>query len=189
MRYYEPGCVWVVEPLEALAQNQLLSWQWDVQWLKGWTDNTVTGQGPDWLRTFYRNGTATLETTEIFLERLTSAMTTIIREHGPASGFVQGDVLRAQTCIGVVWPWLTLPVIMVLLVSGFLAATMSLAAKDGSFKGAWRSSALAPFFYGLDESLKKASMHSVSDRKGMDTTGRTLHVKMVDRFGVKVLVS
>jgi len=38
-------------------------------------------------------------------------MTTLLREHGPASGFIQGNVLIAQTCIGVVWPWLTLPVI------------------------------------------------------------------------------
>lgn len=189
VRYYEPDCVWVVESLEALAQNQLLSWQWDVQWLKAWTENTMTGQGSDWLRNFYRNGTASLETTETFMERLTSVMTAIMREHGPTSGYVQGDVLIAQTCIGIVWPWLALPVMMVLLVSGFLVATMSLAARDGSLKGAWRSSALAPFFHGLDESVKKTSVYSIRDRKGMEEAGKTLHVKLVDSFGVKALVS
>jgi hypothetical protein len=76
---------------------------------------------------------------------------------------------------------------MVLLVAGFLAATMNLAAADGSFKGAWRSSALAPFFHGLDESVKKTAVHSIRGRSGMENAGKTLHVKMIDRFGVKVL--
>lgn len=187
VRYYEPGCVWVIEALEALAQNQRLSWQWDVEWLQGWTENTITAQGSDWLRSFYHNGTASLETTEVSMERLTSVMTSMMREHGPASGYVQGDVLMGQTCISIVWPWLALPGIMVLLVAGFLAATMNLAAADGSFKGAWRSSALAPFFHGLDESVKKTAVHSIRGRSGMENAGKTLHVKMIDRFGVKVL--
>jgi hypothetical protein len=189
VRYYEPGCVWVVESLEALAQNQLLSYQLDVEWLEGYTENTFTGQGSDWLRNFYHNGTASLETTEFYMERLTDVMTSMMRGHGPASGYVQGDVLVAQTCIGVVWPWLALPGIMVLLVAGFLAATMSLAAADGSFKSAWGSSALAPFFHGLDESVKKTDVHSIRSRSGMEDAGKTLHVKMIDRFGVKVLGS
>ncbi|KAH6712655.1 hypothetical protein BKA61DRAFT_737007 [Leptodontidium sp. MPI-SDFR-AT-0119] len=189
VRYYEPGCVWVVESLEALAQNQLLSWQWDVEWFQGWTDNTITAQGTDWLRRFYHNGTASMQTTEIYMEQLTGVITTMMREHEVASGYVQGDVLMAQTCIGVAWLWLALPGTMVFLVAGFLAATMSLAAADGSFKSSWRSSALAPFFHGLDESVKKTAVHSISSRSGMENVGKTLHVKMIDRFGVKVLGS
>ncbi|KAH8680533.1 hypothetical protein BX600DRAFT_543279 [Xylariales sp. PMI_506] len=179
VKYYETDCVWVFDYLEALTLNQYISSMFDAYYLTGETNSTVSTGGSDWLRHFHLNGTATLKTSQDYFESLSSTITAAIRGYGPQSGFVPGDVLTMQTCIGVQWPWLALPSVLFILVVIFLALVTVDCATTKTWRGAWRSSALAPFFHCVDDDVRKEVEHLTSKRE-MEDAAKKLYVWMVE---------
>jgi hypothetical protein len=179
VKYYEADCVWVVDYTEALALNQFVSYMHDVEWLVSAYDSTVATTGDDWLNNFYMNGTANISTAANYMASLSGTIETMMRQHGPVSGWLHGDVLTVQTCIGVQWSWLALPTILILFVIGFLALVISACVATGTWKGAWRSSALAAFFHGMDGDSRQAVEH-VRGKSTMEEVAKRVYVKMVD---------
>lgn len=181
-RWYENDCTWVLDYVPALAINQRLSYMFDVNWLESTEGETLVSQGGDYPRYLYANGTATLESASKFFSDLAETMTSMIRSKGdsPASEYATGQVLQLQTCIGVRWPWLTLPAGVVSLVITFMVTVAVKCRVNKTWKGAWRSSALAPFFHGVDVNAEAAAvLGAATYRSDMDDTAREIYIHYV----------
>jgi hypothetical protein len=170
-RWYEPDCVWVLGTTSGLAINQLLSHMFDASLLGSTTENTASTQGDTWVKQFYREGTVNITTASQYFEGIASIVTGLMRQHGdtPESGYAEGVQLAMQTCIAVQWPWLIYPATINLLAIVFLIATLRVSAKTGTFKGAWRSSSLAPM-----------SQHIQMAHEVVSTSNRGLYAPLSD---------
>ncbi|OAA32599.1 hypothetical protein AAL_00064 [Moelleriella libera RCEF 2490] len=91
-----------------------------------------------------------------------------IRARGPNRTSIRGTVQRRpDQYIRVRWPWMILPIVLVLLSTTFLVVAMARHAKGGT--GAWKTSALPGLYHGL--SGWEASRVTSSSAK--DTESRT----------------
>lgn len=73
---------------------------------------TVDGAvGSPWLLNMFSNGTANLETLNIYIDGLASSITSVMRQNGdsPPGAYAAGTAFSSQTCIRVQWAWLILP--------------------------------------------------------------------------------
>ncbi|KAK7921356.1 hypothetical protein PG985_009378 [Apiospora marii] len=146
--WYEADCVWVLGTTSGLAINQILSHMFDASLLGSMTDNTMSVQGDTWLKQFYRNGTADMDTASQYFEGIANALTGLMRRHGdtPASGYAMGTQLAVKTCIRVQWLWMVFPAALNAMAVMTLVTTLKRSAKTKTWKGAWRSSSLAAMF-------------------------------------------
>ena len=82
--------------------------------------------GDAWLLSLYADGQANLSSVIMYMEGLATSITATIREGGDISNSAPalGTVLGSQTCVGVKWAWLGLPVALVILTLVFLVATV-----------------------------------------------------------------
>jgi hypothetical protein len=177
--WYPADCSWFLDSLPALAINQLASWMFDNSSLWSPDGSTITN-GALWLKTFYRNGTANIDTATQFMAQFSDGITSVIRQHGQSrpDDYVLGAVLAAQTCISVRWAWLSLPAALVVLTIAFLGATIYRCVSSQTWQGSWRSSILAPLFHGLENGTSERLRH-IALRSDMQETAKKLRMQVV----------
>lgn len=81
-----------------------------------------TFYGPDLLQSIYNYGKVDFERTEDEFRNISESLTTYIRTHGNVSYSepVRGQVQHYATCLGIQWPWITLPAVLAVLTILFL---------------------------------------------------------------------
>lgn len=118
--------------------------------------------GEAWMLSLYADGQANLTSATAYMEGLATSMTAAIREGGDSSNSApaRGTVLGSQTCVGVVWAWLALPVVLVFLTLVLLTTTVIQsrsytrpgAVEEG--RKAWKSSSLPLLWCGLRDETR-----------------------------------
>ncbi|MCJ1307443.1 hypothetical protein MMC25_001089 [Agyrium rufum] len=86
------------------------------------------------------------------MSSLATAMTVAFRSFNGAIP-VEGIAFSTETYVHVRWGWIALPVVVVIFTAIFLSTTIFLSQRSGS--QAWKSSALAMLFHGLDEETRE----------------------------------
>ncbi|KAK4449583.1 hypothetical protein QBC34DRAFT_462796 [Podospora aff. communis PSN243] len=126
-----------------------------------------SSSGEFWLHTLWDGGHATADSVTAFASGWARSMSAEMRLYGNDTtgdgGFAWGEVVRAETCVGVGWGWggfagglLVLEVVFgVLLVVLFV----------GKERGGWKSSAVALAVVGVDEGV-------IRGVRGVDGKGR-----------------
>lgn len=95
------------------------------------------------------------------IDLLASSLAQSISSHFRSSGGavpINGTAFVQQSYIHVHFAWIALPVAVVLLTAGFLIAAIYKSQRSGM--RAWKSSALAMLFHGLDEETRQRCMRS-----------------------------
>lgn len=138
-------------------------------------------KGPVQLQQLWKQGNMTLESLNGMLDAMTESMTSYMRMKGEAnvSAPVMGDSLVYDTCIGVKWDWLILPAALEAVTVVFLVILMlSVKIPHSGSSSAWKTSALALMFHGLDREILDRDggrLHRMNEMK--ETAGR-LKVRM-----------
>jgi len=113
---------------------------------------------------FYRGLTSDAVTKTI--ESLAAALTNVVRQVSNPQTSVTGTTCALESYIVVQWPWLLLPLIMVLLAALFLVLTI-LQTEKGRVPS-WRSSALAVMEHGVSTTmLESGPQHERVDMPGV----------------------
>ena len=126
---------------------------------RGLSDQTI---GDAWMLFLYADGQANLTSAAAYMEGLAISMTAAIREGGDPSNSApaRGTAFGSQTCVGVKWAWLALPVVLLFLTLVFLVTTVvqsrrytrTGAAEDG--RKPWKSSSLPLLWYGMRDETR-----------------------------------
>jgi hypothetical protein len=88
-------------------------------------------------------------------ERLTTAVTNVIRSNSYSNEFLAGDAFITETYIAVHWAWLSFPLAMLVLSMVFLIATIVKTSKNThGAVGVWKTSALPTLMYGLPQETR-----------------------------------
>ncbi|KAK7522876.1 uncharacterized protein IWZ02DRAFT_256570 [Phyllosticta citriasiana] len=138
--------------------------------------------GPFWYRNMYVNGTANLSTMSKFIEGITLAMTTQIRQTPgfiETSPFEQGITWDTVTCVKVRWLWLLYPASLLCFTVVFLSlAIFQIRKSRQPWQSDWKSSSLALLFHGLEASTRDAH-GSVPRQKYMAKAADQIHVQLL----------
>ena len=102
------------------------------------------------MQTLWANGTADLASFTKFIEGITASITATMRTEGDAANSLpaRGSMLESRTCVGVNWPWVTLPAVLLVAAVVFLTLTLFKSRRQahlGSAQGGrqpWKSSLL-----------------------------------------------
>lgn len=132
---------------------------------------------PQWLEPVSNDATADLSTVRNVSSQLAQAMTTHVRQTGTNSTPAKGVVHMNETCVKVVWAWITVQATLIISSCVFLVIVVSRSQALAKHK-AWKSSPLALLFHGLDENTRKGlgDLHTVSD---MSRVAKNIHVELV----------
>ncbi|KAF2456140.1 hypothetical protein BDY21DRAFT_56718 [Lineolata rhizophorae] len=99
----------------------------------------------------------------IHLEKLSTAMTNVIRSSSNSSDYVWGEAWGDETYFQVDWQWLTLPLVLIVASFGFLVATIFLSLRERNVGvGVWKTSALATLLNGLPGDVQNKINRSAS---------------------------
>ena len=114
------------------------------------------------------------------MKNLTESMTVRIRQAAaglsPSNTTIDGMAFQLQAFIRIRWRWLTLPVLVLALTAVLLVTSILLTFFTKS--KAWKSSAIALLFHGLDpEHLDQLS--GIKKRAQMDEASREVTVQLV----------
>ncbi|CAI7653598.1 unnamed protein product [Penicillium bialowiezense] len=101
---------------------------------------------------------------------IAASFTKLVLEN--SNGTVNGTVQASKVFVSVQWPWLTLPAVLVVLGAMFFIGTTATNRK--AKMPLWKSSALAPFYHGLEE-LEGNEFKSSST---METTAEGENVRL-----------
>ena len=109
---------------------------------------------------------------------MTEAMTNYLRKTDARNSVVNGEMRTSETCVRAAWPWLTLPLVLVVGTCMFQIATMVKATRHSKMVGdkdnVWKSSQLALLFHGLDE-VTSGAVFSLND---MDNEAKNQKVQL-----------
>ncbi|KAI9741138.1 MAG: hypothetical protein M1834_002851 [Cirrosporium novae-zelandiae] len=140
---------------------------------------TVSGPYPQsvsggWQQILFNAGQATLSTTNATFERIAEAMTIHMRQNGDSSNSEPaiGIVHTTNTCVGVRWQWLILPLAEV-----FFAILFTSLSIIESSRHVWKSSPLPLIYLGLDSDSKERQsvVHTLGD---MERDARETKVRL-----------
>ena len=100
---------------------------------------------------------------------------------------ILGTVYETQAVVQINWAWLTLPALLMVGTAGFLGLVMRESSQVRM--PAWKSSATAVLFHGLDaEVLERVNGSSAEKLSEMEEVAKKTEVKLVDtEKGWKVL--
>lgn len=104
-------------------------------------------------RVFYNNPWRAPRNITKHMEDLATTMTNIIRMISKDN--VTGRAYSEETYVEVRWPWLSLPVGLLLMTFIFLVATIMRTSKEKDNVGVWKTSAIATLLYGLPDNLQR----------------------------------
>ena len=138
------GALWKVDDLKSsLNETYFIEWIQSSQ-----------------ISNFYNNGSPSLMVSEAVMDNVAQAMTRRLRSLDSNNSVAYGDLYANQTCVRVMWPWLLLPLILILTTCCFLTATLlrnnQCAWKDQDIKDTWKSNQLAVLLHGLSETTRRA---------------------------------
>ncbi|KAK7545674.1 hypothetical protein IWX49DRAFT_333960 [Phyllosticta citricarpa] len=185
--WYPPDCVWSFRWSSSFAINDFLKQRWSDAFYGGRLLAPVGNRpermlGPFWYRNMYVNGTANLSTMNKFMEGLTLAMTTQIRQTPgfiETSPFEQGITWDTVTCVKVRWLWLLYPASLLCFTVVFLSLAIFQNRKSRQpWHSDWKSSSLALLFHGLEASTRDAH-GSVPRQKDMTKAADQIHVQLL----------
>jgi hypothetical protein len=174
LRYYDPACVFDFGYGPAMQLSGILHRQIygnssspSSSYPKTVISNTNVNltdvyTGDPWLISMWRNGTADLDSMTRYADGLAASLTGAIRsltDQGNSRPAL-GTVFANQTCIGVDWAWLALPIALMFFAVLFTVSTAlqtwrhtkAGAPVDG--KRPWKSSSLALLWCGIDDSTR-----------------------------------
>lgn len=108
---------------------------------------------PWWIKTLISSGTATVETIDTSMKGLAEAVTVAMRRHGVDWSYVNastaiGFASHAAICTHFNWPWLILPIALLLLTTLSLAVMLIKTLTDQHQTPLWGSSILPALFLG-----------------------------------------
>ncbi len=118
------------------------------------------------------------------LDRLVDALTNVIRS-SPSNEMVYGQTFEMETFVLVRWPWLSLPVGLLLVSLVFLLATVVKSAIEKDSVGIRKNSAIAALLYGLPDHYQKRLVKSNSKRTPR-AQAKELKVKLSPTRGWRV---
>lgn len=132
----------------------------------------------DLMSVIYSHGNITMT-----MDNLATSMSNYIRSSSGIDNAMEGSAYNMETFVHVRWVWLSLLVICVLGTLCFLLCAIVNTKRHGSGI-AWKSSALAAMFHGLDEAK---SGKSLTGRPGqircvseMENLARSIHVRLAE---------
>ncbi|KAK1749931.1 hypothetical protein QBC47DRAFT_395239 [Echria macrotheca] len=193
--YYDPDCVYEMAESRMdglmLGLTRIFSWpeapdkHLQRKFLSVWL---VDGKGPDgmymrlqtsemypelvgdeWLRTLWRNGTASLASVRNFMDGLAGTLTATIRQTGTSANSkpLLGVMYESRTCVSVNWSWLLYPAILLAFTSVFFILVMYRSHRytrpggKQSGRSAWKSSVLPLLWHGIQDSTRDAAPGSL----------------------------
>ncbi|KAF2108493.1 hypothetical protein BDV96DRAFT_616292 [Lophiotrema nucula] len=110
------------------------------------------------------------------MERLATSLTNMMRSSSDET--VKGSSFSDVTLVDVRWPWLTLPLFLLLLTLIFLTATIIRSSTEQDRVGVWKNSTLANMIYGISDRHRQKLQ--TSQAAGTPRTkAKTLHVRML----------
>lgn len=138
------------------------------------------GTGDSWIKVFWAlRGSVNVSSVPIVMQGLTTSINSVLRSDGDASnsGPARGVVLVNQTCVGVVWAWLALPLTLGAWTVSLLALTIIQCQIHNRRRGIqrsrspWKTSTLPLLWCGLPDFVKEQysrldsmeQMKSISD--------------------------
>ena len=175
-RHYDPGCIYDFGsgPVEALG----IAFRGPIFGYTARPANLSTPRGLGslpignaWLSMLYGGGKADMASSERYFEGLATSMTAAMREGGDAVGSepARGTVMARQTCVGVDWAWLALPVVLIVFTGVLLCVTVVMSRRfrlvgeggegDGGMgmgrrRKAWKSSSLPLLWCGFGDGIR-----------------------------------
>lgn len=108
---------------------------------------------PQLLRNMYNFGSVDFERIQSTFSNVSDSLTTFIRTHGNSSYSqpITGQVQHYATCLGIQWPWITLPATLAVLTIAFLALVLE--STERLKTPIWKASPL-PWILGGASNLK-----------------------------------
>lgn len=127
--------------------------------------------GPEVIQNIYDYGRVDFERIQSVFRNISDSLTTYLRTHGNASHSepATGQVLHYATCLGIQWPWITLPAVLAVLTILFLVLVVE---STGRFETpVWKAS-LLPWI--LDGASEVENSKLSSDSEGPPKRGITV---------------
>ncbi|KAH9864229.1 hypothetical protein J1614_010163 [Plenodomus biglobosus] len=118
------------------------------------------------------------------MERLTEALSNTIRS-APGNEMIYGEAYDRETYVSVRWPWMTLPLGLLIISFIFLLATVVKSASEKDQVGIRKNSAIATLLYGLPDHYQKRLGKSNS-RGTPRAKAKNLKVKLSPTTGWRV---
>jgi hypothetical protein len=140
--------------------------------------SAFSGIGDLWIKKFYHQGNATLDTANEYMKGLAISMSATMRNSQNATQDpALGAVYVQQTCVRIKWAWISLPASLVLMAIMFLVVTMW-SSLTQSWHGMWKSSSLALVLASVEsETLLQAG---ILDKKSqMSNTAKSMEVQFM----------
>ena len=126
-------------------------------------------------------GEIDLQDIPAIMNNLTSSMTMRMRlaAADDPNSTILGTVYETQAVVQIHWAWLTLPAFLLIGTTGFLGLVMRESSQVGM--PAWKSSATAVLFHGLDaEVLERMNGSSAEKLSEMEEVAKKIEAKLVD---------
>lgn len=181
IQYFAADCVWSFQFYAIMSFAPNVGALFDRQNLSSSYGLPFNAQGPDYLLNLAANGSADSTTVSNFLGGLSNTITANMRQRGQTTpeGYATGTVKASYICVQVVWPWLSLPALLLLLTIGFISLVILQPTSLSGDLPVWKSSELTLLFHGFDDdSLRKyPTLQDEHDIKAFSTDVRALLVK------------
>ncbi|SLM34292.1 hypothetical protein LPUS_03036 [Lasallia pustulata] len=151
--------------------------------------------GPVQINRFCNLGRMSIDSVSAIFSNISDSMTAYIRQSNSSDGHTlfnddqaapaPGHVWQTETCIEVRWGYLAFPIALVLLTMIFLVAVI-METSHHQEADAWKSSALALLFHGLDPRTRDLQGAGMESMKEMETAAKGMRVRL--RRGERGLV-
>lgn len=199
LAYYDPKCIHEfgfgpARGLESAFRQTFFGAQTQPNSVS--TPRGISGQiiGDAWMQTLWANGTADLASFTKFMDGVTASITATMRVEGDTSNSLPalGVILESRTCVGVSWPWITLPAALLVSTLAFLALTLFQSSRQAQLGSAqrgrkpWKSSPLPLLWCGLEDATG-GRFHCFDEVKDMENYSDNIIVRL--RRTVRPVVS
>ncbi|KAH6614226.1 hypothetical protein C7974DRAFT_320916 [Boeremia exigua] len=144
--YYPRDCVWGFGEAAATGIQRYFNSIFDNQTLT-LTDLKESKYRSIHLRQLWQNQTMSLSRAEKVMKDIATAMTAVVRTEGSEGSIwaLDGTMFSTTTCVDIKWPWLTFPIVTIVLTGVFLVF-MVWENRDVASDRLWKSSVLATLF-------------------------------------------
>ncbi|CAN9090268.1 unnamed protein product [Alternaria alternata] len=118
------------------------------------------------------------------IERLASAMTDAIRSNGESREMISGKAYNIEKFVHINWPWLTFPLLLLVLSLVFLVSTIIKTSKDTE-TGIWKTSAMPALIYSLPKETQ-SKLNPTSTWDDSEKSSRKIRIKLLPNTGWRV---
>ncbi|PQE12952.1 Carboxylic ester hydrolase protein [Rutstroemia sp. NJR-2017a BBW] len=194
--WYPTRCFWRLGAGFTMAMHSFLFAQISDSWVEILHDyNSLSANetgGDPWTTQLFKEGQATQQSFESFMDGLAWSITGAMRQKSLDSSdltFVHGQAQREAICIKVRWAWISLAAAVLGLAVLFLCTVIVTAHRsmDYWWQGDWKSSSLALMWHGLDDSavvrqrheLEKSGEGLLVQQKDLYQSAKRIRVKLI----------